>query len=119
LKFHHTDPKLKGLKRISLYRNGEKTKTQIEIEKATFLYVNCHIEQRSKYYLGHEKMIQECKLSPLSNNKQIDQYFKHKLTNADYKVRRMISRNIKKQIVINQLYYVKCVRCRNISTEKN
>lgn len=119
LEFHHINPKLKGLKRISLYRNWEQTKTQIEKEKAILLCVNCHTKQRSKYYLEYEKTIQESNLSPLSNNNQINQYVKNKLPNADYEVRRQISRNIKKQIVINQLYSGKCVGCGDMSIENN
>lgn len=44
---------------------------QIEREKATILYGNCHSKQRSKYYSNHEKIIQENNLNPLTSNNQI------------------------------------------------
>ncbi|NVM37313.1 MAG: hypothetical protein HWN81_17075, partial [Candidatus Lokiarchaeota archaeon] len=119
LEFHHKDPKLKGVKSFSLYRNWEKTKKQIEKEKATILCVNCHTKQRSKHYNNYEKIIKECKLDSLSSNNQIFQYVNNKLPNADYEARRQVTRNIKKQIVINYLYGGKCVGCRDISTKNN
>ena len=119
LEFHHPDPKLKSGKGISMSRNWEKTKKQVEKEKATILCTNCHTKQRSKYYNNHEKIIQENKLSPLASNNQISQYVKNKLPNADYEVLRLVRNNIKKQIVINYLYGGKCVGCGDVNSKNN
>ena len=119
LEFHHLDPKLKSEKGISLSQNWEKTKNQVEKEKATILCGNCHTKQRSKYYNNHIKIIQENNLNPLASNNQISQYVKNKLPNADYEVCRQVSRSIRKQIVINHLYEGKCVGCGDINTKNN
>jgi hypothetical protein len=119
LEFHHLDPKLKSGEAISMSRNWEETKKQVEREKATILCENCHTKQRSKYYNSHEKIIQENNLSPLASNNQISQYVKNKLPNANYEVRRQVKHSIKKQIIIDHLYEGKCVGCGDISTKDN
>jgi len=119
LQFHHLDPKLKSGKEISMSRNWEETKEQVEKEKATILCENCHTKQRSKYYNKHEKIIQENNLSPLASNNQISQYVKNKLPNVDYEARRQVKHSIKKQIIIDHLYGGKCVGCGDISTKEN
>lgn len=102
-----------------MYRNWRETMKQIEREKATILYGNCHSKQRSKYYSNHEKIIQENNLNPLTSNNQISQYLKNKLPNANYEVRRLVSHSIKKQIIIDHLYEGKCVGCGDINYKNN
>jgi len=119
LQFHHLDQKLKSGKGISMSRNWEETKKQVEREKATILCENCHTKQRSKYYNKHVKIIQENNLSPLASNNQISQYVKNKLPNANYEVRRQVTRSIKKKIVIDHLYEGKCFGCGDVNTKEN
>ena len=119
LEFHHLDPKLKSGKRISMSRNWEETKKQVEREKATILCANCHTKQRSKHYNKHEKIIQENSLNPSASNYQIFQYAKNKLPNTDYEVRRLVTQSIKKQIIIDHLYEGKCVGCGDVNTKNN
>lgn len=119
LEFHHNDPKLKKVKGISMYRNWEKTKQQIENEKATILCVNCHTIQRSKHYNKHKKIIQEDYFGPDTTNEHISQYVKNKLPNTNHEERRQVMRHIKKKIVINHLYGGKCVGCGDVNTKDN
>ncbi|MHA1884735.1 MAG: hypothetical protein ACW96S_06775, partial [Promethearchaeota archaeon] len=119
LEFHHTNSRLKSKRGIKLFRNWEGTKLQVENEKAIILCSNCHSKQRSKYYNRYEKIIHESKVGPKSTNEQIFNYVKRKLPNSNYEVLRQVSRNIKKQIVINYLFEGKCVGCRDINIKNN
>ena len=102
-----------------MYKNWKDTKRTLEQEGVKILCKNCHHKENSTVYNKYEEVIQNIKIDLNETNKNLKQYVKNLLPNADNSILRLVGRHIKKRAVIEQVYGGKCVGCESITTKNN